>query len=732
MFITGRKASFLLNARFLAESATSAESAPKDHKAGEMPKRLSHARHSSADEAVKADEIGREGCPRDKRLSSTNIKSLPRVVFGSINRKLLQRDLFMKKRDHGPRPSSDILREAHERIADLERQLAEQKRRVDEMRRNDERARALVDGAPEWIWEVDARFRFVYSNAWVRNVLGYPPKDMLGRSLIDWMASAHDLDENALRDSLRLPPGGAFLVREDEFLHQDGSIRCLETFWSGVYDDAGRLVGYRGRSHDVSRYKEIERSLQKSEERFELVLQAANDAIYDWDIAAGTVWLSESHRAILGFPGQGDNYLWWKSRLHPSDRDRILVNLRAVLKGVSSVWMEEYKFLCQDGRYIDVIDRGQIIRDENGRPLRIVGSMMDVTARKLAEQTVRKSEEDYRRLIEDLPIGMVVRSPKGTVLISNAIARQYAGVFQDQDEHPDHRKERFEYLREDGSVLPPEDYPSNLVISKKAIVRNMVYGVIHPADREIRWFLTSAQPQWDESGNLARVIISLIDVTDRKKAEDALEKSEAKYRFLTEGMSDIVWTMDRTLTFTYLSPSVEAALGMTPEEALERGTANIMTEDSMARARQAVADLLSSHGGHPGEPVKTGHFEAAYRHRNGSIVWLENVIRPVMDGQGEVIGIHGVARNITEIREAAIERERLIEQLKKALADVKVLSGMLPICASCKKIRDDKGYWQQIESYLSEHSDALFSHSLCPECARKLYPGYPLKKAPSS
>lgn len=73
-------------------------------------------------------------------------------------------------------------------------------------------------------------------------------------------------------------------------------------------------------------------------------------------------------------------------------------------------------------------------------------------------------------------------------------------------------------------------------------------------------------------------------------------------------------------------------------------------------------------------------------------------------------------------KRAETVRERLIEELQEALARVKTLSGLLPICASCKKIRDDKGYWNQIETYIEAHSEADFSHSICPECARKLYP----------
>ena len=75
-----------------------------------------------------------------------------------------------------------------------------------------------------------------------------------------------------------------------------------------------------------------------------------------------------------------------------------------------------------------------------------------------------------------------------------------------------------------------------------------------------------------------------------------------------------------------------------------------------------------------------------------------------------------------KIKQADKEKSVVIAELKKALEEIKTLSGFLPICASCKKIRDDKGYWNQIEVYISEHSEAEFSHGICPECAQKLYP----------
>jgi len=96
---------------------------------------------------------------------------------------------------------------------------------------------------------------------------------------------------------------------------------------------------------------------------------------------------------------------------------------------------------------------------------------------------------------------------------------------------------------------------------------------------------------------------------------------------------------------------------------------------------------------------------------------------PIYDSEGNVSQMIESSLDVTERKRAEEEREKLIEELQNALAKVKTLSGLLPICSSCKKIRDDKGYWNQIEAYIRDHSEAEFSHSICPECVKELYPG---------
>lgn len=126
------------------------------------------------------------------------------------------------------------------------------------------------------------------------------------------------------------------------------------------------------------------------------------------------------------------------------------------------------------------------------------------------------------------------------------------------------------------------------------------------------------------------------------------------------------------------------------------------------------------------EAIKEGKelssFETQRITKDGRIldVWL--TVTKLVDDNGKIRAIATTERDVTEKKKAEKEREDMIAALKKALAEVRTLRGLLPICAACKKVRDSEGYWKQIETYIKEHSDADFSHGICPDCAKKLYP----------
>ena len=92
------------------------------------------------------------------------------------------------------------------------------------------------------------------------------------------------------------------------------------------------------------------------------------------------------------------------------------------------------------------------------------------------------------------------------------------------------------------------------------------------------------------------------------------------------------------------------------------------------------------------------------------------------DAEGNPVHVSGATTDITEHRQIAEERERLVQELRRAVDEVKTLSGIVPICSGCKKIRDDKGFWEQVEAYVSRHTAARFSHGICPDCMKRLFP----------
>ncbi len=201
----------------------------------------------------------------------------------------------------------------------------------------------------------------------------------------------------------------------------------------------------------------------------------------------------------------------------------------------------------------------------------------------------------------------------------------------------------------------------------------------------------------------------------RQQSESGLRLSEEKFSKLFHANPDWV-IISKLYDGTYIDVN-EAFLRMTGYSRNEviGHTSNELHIWVDPKERQDMIPLLVRDG-------RLSNHEVRYRMKSGEIRYMLRSAELIyLDGQPCLIS---VCKDITELTTAAEEREKLIAQLEDSLSKVKLPSGMLPICASCKKIRDDKGYWNQIELYIKEHSDADFTHGLCPDCAGRLYPKF--------
>ncbi len=199
----------------------------------------------------------------------------------------------------------------------------------------------------------------------------------------------------------------------------------------------------------------------------------------------------------------------------------------------------------------------------------------------------------------------------------------------------------------------------------------------------------------------------------KHELDGMLRESREQFRALLETAGAIPWEIGLPgWDFTYLGPQAERVTGYEPETVVQGGLA--FWESAVApEDREAAIGALRATAADR-EPR-----EIEYRlvTAGGETIWLRQIVNHVAKGGGL---LRGFIFDVTARKLAELERERLIAELRGALAKIKTLGGLLPICAWCKKIRDDQGYWSQVEEYIQQHSDAEFTHGMCPDCQKRL------------
>jgi PAS domain S-box-containing protein len=223
----------------------------------------------------------------------------------------------------------------------------------------------------------------------------------------------------------------------------------------------------------------------------------------------------------------------------------------------------------------------------------------------------------------------------------------------------------------------------------------------------------------DEIGQLGDAFNMMIK--KRKEAEQDLRASEEKLRDITANLAEGLYVMDGQGTIKFMNPEAERLLGWTMEELNEKGAHDLIHFRKEDGTKLPLEECEIHNVINRGTSFVSR--EEVFVRKDGTTFPISVVSSPIFEN-GRAVASVTAFRDITERKALEQEREQLIIDHMEALSQIKTLSGMLPICASCKRIRDDKGYWNQIESYIQQHSEAEFSHGLCPECAKMIYPKY--------
>lgn len=269
--------------------------------------------------------------------------------------------------------------------------------------------RSPVECAPAVLYvnAPDETSSVLYLNPQSESLLGYSREEWLEDPGL-WATTLHPEDRGrVLAEHSRARKSADAFETEYRLVARGGSVVWVRDQAVSIDNDGGESVGRAGVLLDITERRRHEEALRESEERFRLVASVTGEAIWDSDLLTGTQEWAGATEVLFGYPPhEGRTEAWWEERVHPDDKERVLSGLAAVLGEDRGLWEEEYRFRRADGSHAHVLDRGRVVRDGDGRPVRIVGAMTDVTRYRLHEEELRRSEELFRTTFELAAVGI--------------------------------------------------------------------------------------------------------------------------------------------------------------------------------------------------------------------------------------------------------------------------------------------------------------------------------------
>jgi PAS domain S-box-containing protein len=259
-------------------------------------------------------------------------------------------------------------------------------------------------------------------------------------------------------------------------------------------------------------------------------------------------------------------------------------------------------------------------------------------------------------------------------------------------------------------VHPEDRLKFQQKIEREGFVRDYEIKLRKKDGTELECLLTSIVRR-SADGNIVGYQGIIRDITERKQAEKKVKQASEEWELTFNSINDLVSIHDKDFRIVKVNKAFADTFGMENGELIGKKCYEIIHGTEEPWPNCPHSQTLGC-----GKSV-TEEFLEPRRSR-----YLEVSTSPICNEKEEMIGTIHITKDITDRKQVEEEREKLIHELQEALANIKTLRGLLPICSYCKKIRDDKGYWNQIESYIRDHSGAEFTHGMCPECMKKLYP----------
>jgi PAS domain S-box-containing protein len=482
---------------------------------------------------------------------------------------------------------------------------------------------------------------------------------------------------------------------------KDGTQINVSVSISPIYNAEGALTGASTIARDITRNKRAEEELRK----LSAAVEQSPASIVITDTSGAIEYVNSKFVQVTGYSLEeaiGKNPRILKSGEKPVEEYKQLWDLLTS----GNEWRGEFHNKKKNGELYWESAVLSPIRDERGRITHFLGVKEDITEQKQTEQALQYEQTLLRTLIDNIPDSIYSKDISCRKTIANASDLKNMRVQSEaevigKDDFAFYPKELAqEFFNDDQKVLTT----GKSVINKEECIINE-HG-------QKRWLLTDKLPLRDKSGTIIGLVGVGRDITERKRAEELLCESEENFRAIFENNSSAMAIIEPDTTISMVNDAYCQMSGYTRQEVIGMSWTRQIPPEDLERLKGYNRQRLNN----PQEaPDK---YEFKFFKKGGEIRYGIMSVSLMQQSQKIITSF----TDITERKYAEEERENLIMELQEALTEVKTLTGLIPICASCKKIRDDNGYWQQVESYIQKHSEAHFTHGLCPDCMDKYFP----------
>ena len=522
-------------------------------------------------------------------------------------------------------------------VADIQSHAVDGNTAENALRESETRYRDLVENASVWIWETDRDLRHVYTNLFVTACLGYQPDEFLAA---DIFSLVHPEDHGAVKEAVRRATtqqkGWTGLVLR--WRHKDGSWRYIESSGGPVSDADGNLLGLHGVDRDITERKNAESALQESEERFRAIFNGTLDGIALLDATNRKFIMgNEQLCSMLGYKEEELRAIQ-PDAIHPADvMPRVVRHLEETLRGESSV-VHDMPVKRKDGSiFLADISATTLLID--GR-IHFVGVFRDASGRKKAEEALRESEAMLRQSQRVAGIGHYTYDIAGGTWSSSEMLDSIFGINPDHEKtteswlqivHPDQRREMMEHLR---------DY-----VLRDHLPFNKEYRIIRISDQAVRWVHGLGNLEYSPDGKLLTMFGTIQDITERKKAEEALRDSETRLNTILDNVGAYIFIKDTHYRYTYVNRKVCDLFGHKAQDIVGKGDDAFFSPASVEQIMQSDRPVIER-----GESVTREETTLVSSDNLPRTYWTIKI--PLRDSNGTISGLCGISTDITARKNA--------------------------------------------------------------------------------